>query len=315
VRSGLDDHDVIEAIETNLAEYWMAIGNNPNGEVHRNDSVHWEYSGGPYFNRVVTADLDPQEAESKIDEIVGEFAARRAAITWLVGPSATPTDLGDRLTDHGFDRFEAWKGMARDLTRPLGEAPTLPENSEIVDVTSAEQRREWMNVIAESYALPQGAREQLYESVVSAERANPASWFHFLVYHEGRPVAASTLFVSDRIAGVYLVATTPQSRGKGFGSGVTWYALGQAMKRGCTLAVLQSTSMAIDMYKKLGFNEYCEISVFRRPEPSAMWKRFARVGVDWLRRRKSMNGRHSGWGIGERSKSSEGGEPNQPAIM
>jgi GNAT superfamily N-acetyltransferase len=309
------DQDVVAAIETNLADYWMAIGNNPNGEVHNNDSVRWEYSGGPYFNRVVNADLSPQDAEDKIDEIVEEFAARQAAITWLVGPSATPRDLGERLTHHGFNQFETWKGMARHLSDPLGPAPSLPENSKAVDVTSFEQRRDWMDVIAQSYGLPQGAREQLYESVVSAERANPASWFHFLVYSDDQPVAASTLFVSENVAGIYLVATVPQARGNGLGSMATWYALDEAKRRGCYLAVLQSTSIAVNMYKKLGFKDYCDINVYRRSEPGAMWKRFAKVGVQWLRRRQSTNGRGSSWGMKDESTSSTRDEPGQTAVM
>lgn len=303
------DDLVVEAIETNLASYWLAMGENPKGEVHDSDSIRWEYSGGPYFNRVVTADLDQSEAEHKITEIVDEFAARRAAITWLVGPSATPHDLGDRLTSHGFDQSEIWKGMARDLSLPLRPAPSLPDDVRIIQVKNARERQDWMNVIAQSYGLPKGARDLLHDSVVAAESTHPASWTHNLIYQGEIPVAASTLYVSEEIAGIYLVATLPEKRGQGLGSAVTREAMKQAQKLGCNLAVLQSTEAATGMYTKLGFKNYCDISVFRRPAPNAMWKRLAKVGVRWLKRRSGANGRGSSWGIKDKTDPSQGSEP------
>jgi GNAT superfamily N-acetyltransferase len=310
-RHPLDPHDeiVVEAIETNLANYWLAIGENPKGEVHINDSVRWEYSGGPYFNRVVNADLDQADAEHKIKEIVNEFAARKAAITWLVGPSTSPHDLGERLAEHGFDQNEIWKGMARDLSTPLSAAPALPDGACLVEVRTDDERRDWMDVIAQSYGLPRGARELLYESVVAAEIAHPDSWTHNLVYQDEKPAAASTLFVSGGTAGIYLVATVPDARAKGLGSAVTWQALKQAQELGCSLAVLQSTEMAVGMYLKLGFETYCDISVYRLPAPSAMWKRLARVGARWLTRRSDSSGRRAAWQVKDETDPSQGSEP------
>jgi GNAT superfamily N-acetyltransferase len=311
-----DPHDdfIVEAIESNLADYWLAMGENPKGEIHDNDSVRWEYSGGPYFNRVVTADLDQSEAEHKIEEVVREFAARRAAITWLVGPSATPGDLGERLTQHGFNQYEVWKGMARDLSS-LDPHPVLSPDLHWVLVNDDASRKDWMHVISRSYGLPRGAREILYESVMAAEASNPISWLHNLAYLDGKPVTASTLFVSNKTAGIYLVATVPEARGKGLGTAVTWRAIVQARELGCALAVLQSTEMAQGIYEKLGFKSYCDISVYRRPAPGTMWKRFARVGARWLRRHQQPGSERGFWGAKGKRDSSEPGETGQPVTM
>jgi ribosomal protein S18 acetylase RimI-like enzyme len=308
------DDFIVEAIESNLADYWLAMGENPKGEIHDNDSVRWEYSGGPYFNRVVTAELDQSEAEQKIEEVVREFAARRAAITWLVGPSATPGDLGERLTQHGFNQYEVWKGMARDLTS-LGSSPELSPDIHWVLVHDVASRKDWLHVISRSYDLPRSARELLYESVLAAEGSNPNSWLHNLAYLDGKPVAASTLFVSNETAGIYLVATLPEARGKGLGTAVTWRALVQARELGCMLAVLQSTEMAQGIYEKLGFRTYCDISVYRRPAPGAMWKRLARVGARWLRRHQKPGSQREFWGVKGKRDSSEPDESGQPVAM
>jgi predicted GNAT family acetyltransferase len=71
-----------------------------------------------------------------------------------------------------------------------------------------------------------------------------------------KPVASSTVYLgSDRVAGIWNVATTVESRGKGIGTAVTWKPLQEVVKEGYTHAVLRSSQMGYNVYKRLGFEE------------------------------------------------------------
>lgn len=271
-----------KAIESNLADYWLSIGANPKGRVHVSDEISWEYSGGTFFNRVVNVYLTERNADRHIQQVRRAFRKRRAAVTWLVGPSTSPADIGDRLANQGFSRNDVWKGMAHTL-HGLDNPPISPETVEVVDVDSEWLRRDWGDVVGRSFQFPTSARRLLEESVGAQLNTGSPAWRHKLAYLDGKPVAASTLFMKGGIAGIYLVATVPEARGNGLGSHMTWIALREARDLGCQLAVLQSTDDARGIYEKLGFRYHCDIDVYRLDAPRPIWKRVARAGVKRVR--------------------------------
>lgn len=273
---------VCDVIEANLADYWLSVGMNPDGDVHISDEISWEYSGGPFFNRVVDAHLSEIDAERYIREVKAEFQRRRAAVTWLIGPSASPGQLGDLLLRHGFSQYEVWKGMSHNLLG-LQVPPWSPPGLEVYEVASDDLRQDWSDVVARSYEFPGDARRLLNDTFAARSSDEYPAWHHFLAYMDGLPVAASTLFIKDGVAGIYLVSTVPEERGNGLGSYLTWRALSKARKLDCRLAVLQSTEAAFKMYQKLGFRYQCDINVYRLDAPRPAWKRLALSGVRRVR--------------------------------
>jgi GNAT superfamily N-acetyltransferase len=276
---------VRRAIESNLADYWLSLGTTPNGSVHVSDELSWEYSGGPYFNRVVDAHLTQDSVDQRIDEIKRTFIDRKAAITWLLGPSVSPGDLGEHLVNQGFARQEPWIGMARSLEDLPDRPLPLGEHVDVRVVRTDSDYADWIDVVGRSFKFPAQARRLLLHSVRSPrDKTNSDAWVHSLVYCDGKPAAASTLFVKDGVAGIYLVSTLPEMRGLGLGALATWTSLRLARDMGCSLAVLQSTLRARRMYERLGFQSHCEIGVYRFDAPSPTWKRVARSGLRRLRR-------------------------------
>jgi GNAT superfamily N-acetyltransferase len=272
-----------DAIVSNLAKYWLTMGMNPAGDVHISDEISWDYSGGPFFNRVLNAHLDRDDADRYINGIIRTFRERQAAITWLIGPSDSPADLGERLLRHGFSRNETWHGMAHDLSG-LDCPPIDYHGIDIVTISSDRERREWADVVTRSFEFPRSVNTLLRDSIGARSSTDAANWYHHLAYMNGTPVAACTLFVTDGVAGIYLVSTVPEARGQGLGTLMTWRALCQARDLGCTLGVLQSTESAHSIYEKLGFRYHCDIGVYRLAAPSPAWKRVASAGVRRFRR-------------------------------
>ncbi len=84
----------------------------------------------------------------------------------------------------------------------------------------------------------------------------------FLAYYDGNPVASSLVFYEAGVAGIYSVTTLEEARGKGIGTAITLAPLNEAKKLGYEIAILQSSDMALNMYKHMGFKEYCKIEWF-----------------------------------------------------
>jgi len=98
--------------------------------------------------------------------------------------------------------------------------------------------------------------EQLLESQMSL--LEKKDFLKFVGYIDGDPVTISALILDDNVAGLYFVVTRTEQRGKGFGTLITLAALEEARKRGYNQAILQSSKMGYNIYKRIGFEEYCK---------------------------------------------------------
>lgn len=270
----LSEHNLPGVVEQNLADYWLALGDNPHGQVHKGDGIHWTYSGGSFFNRVVLARLDEHSVDQQIQNVVRSFQRRKAAVTWLTGPTTEPVDLGDRLRRFGFSQYEDWIGMAHRLEN-LEALPSIPDGTAIQTVRNHTTREEWARVVCTSFDLPPSACELLVQGLGEPKTDGDVTWHHNLAYQQGVPVAASTLFLSRGTAGIYLVSTIPEARNQGLGTSMTCLALRQARELGCNLAVLHATEAGQRIYERLGFQHCCDIGVYRLAAPRPLWKRLA----------------------------------------
>jgi ribosomal protein S18 acetylase RimI-like enzyme len=81
---------------------------------------------------------------------------------------------------------------------------------------------------------------------------NPA-WHGYVAYIDGTPAATSTLFVHERVAGIYYVGTLPQYRKRGLGEAVTRRCVIDGFRGGCDVASLQASSEGQPIYERMGF--------------------------------------------------------------
>jgi hypothetical protein len=88
----------------------------------------------------------------------------------------------------------------------------------------------------------------------------------YLGIYDGEPVATSLLFLIAGVAEVNLVSTIPSKREKGFGSLITRYSLVDVSKMGYRVGVLESLPKGENVYKKLGFREYCRVEIYGKTQ-------------------------------------------------
>jgi GNAT superfamily N-acetyltransferase len=80
---------------------------------------------------------------------------------------------------------------------------------------------------------------------------------------DGRAVATATASVSDGFVGVYVVATRPEARGRGYGEAVTWAA---TLCRPELPATLQASDMGKRVYERMGYRTVTDFTVWVRSE-------------------------------------------------
>jgi ribosomal protein S18 acetylase RimI-like enzyme len=92
-----------------------------------------------------------------------------------------------------------------------------------------------------------------------------ASVRYFLAHEHGQAVGTSLVVLSGRAAAIFNVVTIPEARGRGVGAAVTDAALRAAREAGYRIAVLESSPMGYNVYRRLGFAEYCKIGHYAWP--------------------------------------------------
>ena len=85
---------------------------------------------------------------------------------------------------------------------------------------------------------------------------------HYLGYLDDKPVATSDLFLSAGVAGVQFVSTLREARGQGLGTALTLAPLLEAREMGCRIGVLQSSELGFPVYRRMGFEQVCQVEHF-----------------------------------------------------
>ncbi len=254
---------LVAAIEANTRDAFVRWGQALGAELHDDAEVQWFVSGVPLqlWNGVVRAQFAAGGVDAKIDAALRHFAAHQVPMSWLIGPSTRPPNLGRLLEEHGLTLDSEAPGMAAHLL----QAPTtmvLPPGLTITEVGDGAALARWIDTWVAGNEFPEIMREQLMQLYGRHGFHRLASVRYFIGALDGRPVATSLLFLSVGVAGIYCVATVPGARGRGIGSAMTVAPLQIARDLGYTVGVLQSSQMGLNIYRRLGFQEHCTLSLY-----------------------------------------------------
>jgi GNAT superfamily N-acetyltransferase len=254
---------IINAMEVNLQEAWTHFGRWIGANLHDEPEMTWFDSDYPFqlANGIVRAQFSPDSQAQKLDERIQQLSAEHVAMACMIGPSTRPADLGERLQAHGWILDDAAPGMAIDL-QILDDQTLTSSPITIERANNAEMLKTWLRVMTVGSEIPEAGRNVLLD-IVSKQGFKDIPHVHcYLGWLEGEPVATSLLFLAGGVAGIYNVATLPAFRGQGIGSALTVAPLLDARARGYKIGVLQSSPMGLNLYKRLGFKEYCAFNAY-----------------------------------------------------
>lgn len=195
------------------------------------------------------------DAEERVRETVSWFRDRGTPFRWWLTPSVAPPNLIDILAANGLRHFYYATGMVADISGggPKRDVPGL----EIVRVEDEKTLATWVDVFARGFSMPDRARAIWYDVYSRLD-----TWRHFLGILDGKPVATTSLCLGGEIGGIYHVVTLPEARGRGVGAAITAAGVRDAAEAGCKVAALQSSEMAVSVYRGIGFEAVCELELY-----------------------------------------------------
>jgi len=253
--------DLARATEESFIEcFASARTSSPRGIVRRESDLLLFCEGGQskWVNGILYARFSSKNMARKTEKALSYFRERHLPMTWFVGPSSTPPELGDYLQSQGLVAGWAVPGMAIDLG--IVERTQLPSGLAIHPITDLGSLRPCVDIAAEAYEFGEEATQPFCDAYLGFGISSTRRWL--LGTLEGRPVATSLLVLRGGLAVAWLVATLREARGKGIGTAMTRELLLLARDMGYDLAVLQASELGLPIYEKLGFKEYCKIKTY-----------------------------------------------------
>jgi predicted GNAT family acetyltransferase len=82
-------------------------------------------------------------------------------------------------------------------------------------------------------------------------------------YADGVPVTTGFSVQTGETLGIFTIATVADARGRGYGAAMTAKLVAEGAAAGCTVAVLQASTMGRPIYERLGFRVVEEYQTFR----------------------------------------------------
>ena len=250
------------AIEANFSAEMANLSYGlPQGELHKTSELFWMYTGARGPNAVLCSRFvndEPDYIEAKIEEMIAFFKTRNIDFSWTTGPSTRPAELGQMLEAHGFVYSDSTTGMAIDLLS-LNENVFTNANLAIIEIEDLETLKILRSIEISGFGTSENAAQNYYDSYAYSGFGNGTSWHHYIGWLHREPVAIASLLLHAGVAGIYGVATIPQSRRQGVAAAMTLNALHEARELGYRIAVLSPTEMSNALYRRIGFQEYCKL--------------------------------------------------------
>jgi GNAT superfamily N-acetyltransferase len=132
------------------------------------------------------------------------------------------------------------------MVRLPGALPPAPPELRIVEAHDDATLRDLDSVMIHGYPI----HEMRSEDRLTDARALGGPMRFFVGYLGDEPVTCAASYTSEREVGVYMVATLPHARGKGYGGAVTAAAVASAPDLPATL---QASDDGQPVYARLGF--------------------------------------------------------------
>lgn len=193
-------------------------------------------------------------AEEGADDLVtrlAQFYGQETGGPWMLWSAwPTPDLTGYDMQSAGYATL-----MVR-LPAPLSLAATGLRISEARDESDL---RDFDEAVIHGYPVPELT---FPDDRITDGRVLGGPMHYFVGYQDNRPVTCAAAYVAEREVGVYMVATLPEARGKGFGAAITAATIAAAPH---LPAVLQASEPGQPVYSKLGFQVISPYTIWYKP--------------------------------------------------
>jgi ribosomal protein S18 acetylase RimI-like enzyme len=251
---GVRDASLIALVDANLVAFARHLATRtPGGGLEERSDVVLIAGDDPtpvIVNSAFTIGLDPDPAS--ILPAAAAFFGRRGYGYGLWTRAHADAALEAVLPAAGFVPMITLPVMVLEARPAARSVPSGVEIRPVVDVVGVEDFR-----VADRAGF---ASDDEDRAAVESAFRDPASLLDpavagFVAYVDGVPAAAAMSFTALGVTRLGWVGTVPAFRRRGLGDAVTRAAALAGFDRGATLAALESSPMAVPLYRSMGFRE------------------------------------------------------------
>jgi ribosomal protein S18 acetylase RimI-like enzyme len=248
--------DIVSAIEINLHQFYEHTATRGGLELVKERDFSWvrnRRSAWPNWIFRLNRDLLTQE------EFIKSLADRiknKEIPPFLVTREPDQSERFYSLAQkYGLKQINRWTGMAISKDDYL-PAPDNNVNHDIIEVRNSDILNDWIGVVNASLFNSTTLETEIVEKLYQG-----GPFRLYLGYENKYPVSTSLSFEYNSVAGLYMVATMENYRGKGKGTIMTRYAMERCFQNKTGLIILHASAMGESIYRKIGFKEYCKFGI------------------------------------------------------
>jgi len=225
----------------------------------------------PSFTSVSRLRLEPEEVAEVLAEVRERVAEQRHRdAIWWVGPSATPSDLVDRLCAHGLAPDERPNSEPHATSMALLTEPAATGGGvEARRVASLEDFRAAAEIASTAFHESEDDRAALAEMLEeSYERERTGdSPRTYLALLDGRPVGTGRALFAAESPAVLMIGggVLPEARGRGVYRALVRARWDDAVAAGTPALVSHAGSMSRPILERLGFQAVAEQEILLDP--------------------------------------------------
>lgn len=239
-------------IEKNLDDFYTKSSEHTNFLSRIDDKISWILpKNADWPDCIFRANFEKLKLKKEIFKIKKLIQEKKAPNGWTVGPLTKPKNLGEILEKCGFTNVYHQAGMAVEL-KTLKYNKIVKNDLLIERVDNELKLTQWSEVVSKVFGL------KVDHDLLKFLSQQGNTYFYLGKYNK-KPVSTLMLYLSSGVAGLHAVSTLPEYRGRGFGLFISRTALIEAFHLDYYIGVLQASSLGERVYRKLGFQKYCDI--------------------------------------------------------
>lgn len=266
-RQVIDENLITDKIINNMLSFFekaIPLALHQDAGVNFIDQSMWYLSGSefPLFNGVFNkTSLDETNTKSYFSNFTQFFLNQGTPFTWWwTSQEPVPTFIQQELEAHGFNSLGIYECLAVQLDTI--QLMDIPDYIDVKEVSSAQDYDLFIQIIGDVFHLSEAIKLD-FKNMLRAYGKNEL-FRHYLGYCDGQAVTTMTSYIKDDVVGLYTGATLEKFQKQGVASAVGQFAMADAIKNGCEIAVTQlmAPGMAKGVCEKMGAKTFGRLIPF-----------------------------------------------------
>jgi GNAT superfamily N-acetyltransferase len=269
----LSEPGLLAAVEGNFAEEMACFGRGlAGGTLHQDEELTWFLTdpNGPNGILLTNFTHDEQDyVDERIDATLDLFREHQVReVGWRIGPTSNPPDLANHLEIHGLSHKATTNCMIMQVTETF-IAAAQNANIEVREVLTTDELLLKCTIEKIGFDATEHMAQNYYQTYLKSGFGPDASWHHYIGWQDGQALAVAAVLLHQGVAGVYGVTTLPMARHKGIATMMMYHTLREIARFGYALVTLSPTEMSDALYRRLGFQDYCQLHHYKLAFASA----------------------------------------------